>query len=194
MIEAVVLAAGKGKRMGRSKPLVAVDGVSSLTRVIRTLKQAGIERIIVVLGHEASKIRRAVDLDGCEVVVNADYKTGMASSLKTGIEALSETAEGFLILHADMPYLSSSTVRAVLDRARDGAKIVAPTYQESRGFPVYLHRSCLPELLPPLTGDIGARRYLDAHKQDLVLIPVDDPGAVWDIDCPKDLKRERGMR
>jgi CTP:molybdopterin cytidylyltransferase MocA len=194
MIEAVVLAAGKGKRMGRLKPLVPVDGVSSLTHVIRVLKEAGIERIIVVLGHGASEIRSAVDLDGCSVVVNPDYASGMASSLKTGIEALSGAAEGFLILHADMPYLSSSTVRAVVDRAERGAKIVAPRYQNTRGFPVYFHRSCLTELLPTLTGDIGARRYLDTHAQDLVLIPVDDPGVVQDIDRPRDLGRRRAVR
>lgn len=194
MIEAVVLAAGKGERMGWLKPLVAVDGVPSLARVVRTLKEVGIERIIVVLGHKASEIRSAVDLHGCRVVVNPDYESGMAGSLKTGIEALSEAAEGFLIFHADMPYITSSTVRSVLDRAGNGAKIAAPRYQKIRGFPVYLHRSCLTELLPTLTGDIGARRYLDTHKQDLVLVSVDDPGALRDIDSLEDLGEDGGAR
>ena len=193
MIEAVVLAAGKGGRMGRLKPLVTVDGATSLAHVIRTLKESGMKRIVVVLGHQASEIRNALDLDDCSVVVNPDYESGMASSLKTGIAALSEATEGFLIFHADMPYISASTVRAVVDQVERGAKIVAPRYRNTRGFPVYFHRSCLPELLLTLTGDIGARRYLETHDENLVLIPVEDPGVVRDIDTPEDLE-EGGAR
>lgn len=188
MIEAIVLAAGMGERMGSLKPLVPIGGVPALTLVIQTLKRAGVTRIIVVLGHGANEIRSTVDLDGCRVVVNPDYESGLASSLKTGIEALSEGAEGVLVLHVDMPYLCAETVRAVLDRVENGVKIAAPTYRGTRGFPVYFHRSCLLDLLPTLTGDIGARRYLETHHDDLVLIPVDDPGVARDIDTPEDLK------
>ena len=193
MIEAVVLAAGMGERMGSLKPLVSIGGVPALALVVRTLKRAGVARIIVVLGHRADEVRAAIGLDGCAIVVNPDYKTGMASSLKAGIGALSERAEGCLVLHADMPYLSAETVRAVLDRVGNGVKIAAPTHHGVRGFPVYLGRSTFPELLTGLTDDIGARRYLEAHKEDLVRIPVEDSGAVRDVDTPEDLK-ERGAR
>lgn len=187
MIEAIVLAAGKGERLGAIKPLVRIDGEPALARVICALKAAGIERIVVVLGYAAGAIQSKVDLTGCRVVVNHNYKKGMGSSLALGIESLSEKAQGFLILHADMPYVKESTIGTVVGQARQGARIVAPIYRDRRGFPVYLHRSCCGELLPTLTGEIGARRFIEAHPQDLVLVKVDDPGAVRDIDRLEDL-------
>jgi nicotine blue oxidoreductase len=194
MIEAIVLAAGQGERLGRIKPLVPIDGVPALARVVQTVKAAGIERIIVVLGHAASEIQATVPLNGCRVVVNPHFEDGMASSLKTGIAALAKKADGFLILHADMPYLLPQTVRVVLAQAREGMKIVAPAFRGRRGFPVYLHATCLPKLVPILTGETGARQYIEEHRDDLVLVPVDDEGAVHDIDRVEDLRRKGGKR
>jgi CTP:molybdopterin cytidylyltransferase MocA len=114
MIEAIVLAAGKGERLRMIKPLIMINGETALARVIRTLKKAQIERIAVVLGHAAKTVLRDVNLTGCKVVINQNYKMGMASSLALGIESLSAKAQGFLILHADMPYIKEETIRAVL--------------------------------------------------------------------------------
>ncbi len=185
--EAIVLAAGKGERMGTVKPLVEIDGVPALARVVATLHRAGIEHILVVLGYAAKKIAREVDLSNERVVLNPDYESGMGSSLACGIKSLALETTGFLVLHADMPYVTEETVRAVLARAREGGFIVAPIYRGKRGFPVCLNRSCCEELLPTLIGEIGAREYIASHLDDLVLVEVDDPGCVWDIDRPEDL-------
>ncbi len=186
-VEAIVLAAGKGERMGTVKPLVEIDGVPALARVVAMLHRAGIERILVVLGYAAKKIEREVDLSHERVVVNSNYANGMGSSLALGIKFLALETTGFLILHADMPYITEGTVRAVLARAQEGGPIVAPTYRGKRGFPVYLDHSCCDELLPTLAGETGAREYIASHLDDLVLVEVDDPGCVWDIDRPEDL-------
>ena len=185
--EAIVLAAGKGERMGTVKPLVEIDGAPALARVVATLHRAGIERILVVLGYAAKTIEREVDLSNERVVLNFNYESGMGSSLALGIKSLAPETTGFLILHADMPYVMGGTVRAVLARAREGGLIVAPTYRGKRGFPVYLDRSCCEELLPTLVGETGAREYIAFHLDDLVLVEVDDQGCVWDIDRPEDL-------
>jgi CTP:molybdopterin cytidylyltransferase MocA len=186
-VEAIVLAAGKGERMGTIKPLVEIDGVPALARVIATLHRAGIERIIIVLGYAAKKIAREVDLSNERIVLNPDYESGMGSSLALGIESLAPETIGLLVLHADMPYVTEETVRAVLARAREGGRILAPIYRGKRGFPVYLDCSCCEELLPTLVGETGAREYIASHLDDLVLVEVDDPGCVWDIDRPEDL-------
>lgn len=191
MIEAIVLAAGKAERFGATKPLVDVDGAPSLERVLGSLRAAGIERIIVVLGHDADRIEAAVDLRGCRVVRNPNYETGMASSLRAGLQAVSSEAEGALVIHADMPYVSSETVTAVVARARAGARIAAPRVSARRGFPVYLRADTFGEVLPTLRGETGARAYLAAHAEELVLVDVRDSGAVRDIDRPADLARGR---
>ncbi len=191
MIEAIVLAAGKGERLGAIKPLIRIDGESALTRVIERAHAAGVDQIIVVLGHKAEVIRQEIDLAGCRVVINPDYESGMGSSLALGISALSRRAEGFLILHADMPYIREETVRAVLARAEAGAHIIAPIYRGRRGFPVYLRRSCCEELLSTLVGETGARAFIASHPNELVLVEVDDSGCIWDIDRMEDLRTER---
>lgn len=190
MIGAIILAGGEGRRMGAVKPLLKIDGVPALARVIGALRAAGVEEIIVVLGHAADQVRSGVDLPGCRVVVNPDYKSGMASSLRAGIAALPPGATGLLILHADMPYISPGTIAAVTAAARSGARIAAPVYRGKRGFPVYIDRACFPGLIATLVGNVGARVYIAAHPEDLVEIPVEDPGAVTDLDTPEDLKKE----
>ncbi len=190
MIEAIVLAAGRGERLGTIKPLVPIDGEQALTRVIHTIKEAGIKDIVVVLGHAAEMVQAQVDFTGCRVVINPRYETGMAGSLIRGIESVSPAAQGVLIFHADMPTVRAETIRAVIQRAKQGARIAAPSRRGQRGFPVFLHRSCFQELLPTLTGDVGARRYISSHAEELVLVEVDDQGAIRDIDRPEDLREE----
>ena len=190
MIEAIVLAAGRGERLGTIKPLVSIDGEPALIRVIRTIRKAGVEQIIVVLGHAAETVQAQVDLTDCRVILNPRHKTGMASSLIHGIESVSPAAQGVLIFHADMPTVRAETIRAVVQRAEQGARIVAPSYRGQRGFPVFLHRSCLQELIPTLIGDVGAQRYISTHAEELILVEVDDPGAIRDIDRPEDLREK----
>jgi len=190
MIGAIVLAAGEGRRLGRVKPLVSIDGKPALSRVIAALQVAGVEEPVVVLGHAAAEIQEKIDLSGCNVVINRNYRAGMASSLRVGISAVSGKARGVLILHSDMPYITPETIRKVIAKAEAGELLVAPSFRGRRGFPVYVARECFPELLSTLKGEIGARAYIAAHPEALVLVPVGDPGAVTDIDRPQDLEEE----
>lgn len=187
MIEAIVLAAGLGTRMGRVKPLVPIAGETALAIVIRRLCAAGIGRSIVVLGHQAETVRTTVDLSACRVVRNFAPERGLASSLLLGIRAVSPDAMGTLVLHADMPAVSAETIRLVLDVARAGARIAAPRYHGRRGFPVFLSHACFGELEETLAGDSGARDYIDRHRESVRLIEVDDSGCVLDFDTPEDL-------
>ena len=186
-IEAIVLAAGKGERMGSIKPLIDIDGTSALQRVVQTLDHVAVDRITVVLGYHAEEIKASVDLSGCRIVINEDYETGMGSSVSRGARLVSSTSMGFLIAHADMPYIEETSVAKVVEIAKTGARIVAPAYQGRRGFPVYLQIDCLMELLPTLKGEIGARDYISAHSDEVVIVEVDDPGVVRDIDWPEDV-------
>lgn len=88
MIAGLILAAGESSRMGRDKALLPYRGRTFLETIVNTLREAGIERIAVVLGHHAEEIQRAVSLEGVEVVVNPDYKLGQTSSLQCGLRAL----------------------------------------------------------------------------------------------------------
>lgn len=192
-IEAVVLAAGSGSRMGRIKPLVLINGEPALEIVLRRLRDAGLPSPIVVLGDDADDIQRAIDLADARVIVNDHPARGMSSSLALGLTAVSEEAQGALIFHADMPFLTARTIRRIISTARAGARIAAPVYRGTRGFPVYLARSCFRELVTTLVGDAGARGYLAAHADNVSRIEVEDAGCVVDIDRPEDLALHQGV-
>ncbi len=195
MIDAIVLAAGLATRMGEIKPLTPIEGEPALSRILRTVGAVGIVRPIVVLGsRSAQQIEEAIDLAECVVVQNDEPEAGMSRSLRLGLEAVSPKATGILVLHADMPFVRTETVRAVLDCAEEGAQIAAPIHRERRGFPVFFHRSCLSGLQRSLSGDVGGRAYIKAHREELVLIDVADPGCVYDIDRPADLAAWKGDR
>ena len=190
--EAVVLAAGLGSRMGRIKPLVPIHGRPSLAHVLDRLADAGVEKPIVVLGHGAKEIRRNIDLSKTRIVMNDTPSHGMASSLVIGLRAISEHAAGALVLHADMPFVTASTIRAVVETAADGALLSAPRFQGRRGFPVYFAKPCFSELIAGLHGEIGGREYIETHKKDLVSVDVNDEGILVDIDRPEDVPVQTG--
>jgi CTP:molybdopterin cytidylyltransferase MocA len=192
MIQAIVLAAGFGKRMGRTKPLIDVDGQPALAVVLGRIRTAGVSRPIVVLGHRETEIRAAVDLSGCRVTVNLLPERGMGSSLAAGIAALPGETDGVLVFHADMPFVRARTIRAVLSAAAAGARIAAPAHLGRRGFPIFFHRSCLSGLLETLDGDEGGRAYVRDQGSDVTLVNVDDPGCVSDLDHPSDFARSEG--
>lgn len=187
MIDAIVLAAGLGTRMGCVKPMVRIAGEAALAIVIRRLRASGIDRPIIVLGRQAEAVRTAVDLSGCKLVRNSNPERGLASSLLLGIQAVAPDARGVVVLHADMPAVSVETIRLVLDAAAAEAQIAAPQYHGRRGFPVYLSRACFGELEETLTGDSGARDYIERHRGSVRLIDVEDAGCVLDFDTPEDL-------
>lgn len=186
-VKGIVLAAGLGTRLGQVKPLLLVDGIPALARAIAALREGGVDRIVVVLGSAAEEICGTVDLSSCRVVVNPEYAVGLSTSLRAGIASLAPESEGCLILHADLPWISPSTVRAVLARAEAGAPLARATYRGLPGFPVFLHRSTFAGLVPTLAGDRGAKEYLAEHAAEVEKVEVDDPGAVLDVDWPEDV-------
>ena len=193
MIDAIVLAAGLATRMGEIKPLTPIEGEPALSRILHMVGAAGIVRPIVVLGsRSAQQIEQAIDLTECVVVINDVPEAGMSRSLRLGLEAVSPEATGILVLHADMPFVRTETVRTVMRAADRGAQIAAPFHLEQRGFPVFFHRSRLSGLLRSLSGDVGGRAYIEAHRKELMPVDVADPGCVYDIDRPEDLAAWKG--
>ena len=192
MIQPIVLAAGLGTRMGASKALMPIDGTPALAIVLRTIKKAGLQSPIVVLGQDADTIRQSVDVSSCTIVVNPQPERGMSQSLRLGLRAIDDTATGILTFHVDMPFLSSQTIRAIRQSVGSTIRIAAPFHDGKRGFPVYFARSVIPALVDSLSGDRGGRRFLEQHGDELCRVAVADPGCVFDIDRPSDLKAWKG--
>jgi molybdenum cofactor cytidylyltransferase len=187
----VVLAAGGSTRMGEPKQLIRINGVPLVRRASLVAVEARLGRVFVVLGAEREAIRPAIaDLD-LSMVVNADWREGLASSLRAGVEAVLcelPAARGLIAMPADQPRLTAEHLRALdaTQRAR-GAAIVASDYGDHRGPPAYFARAEFPALAA-LRGDAGARGLLGGPAVETVAAP---PGSGFDVDRPEDLERFR---
>ena len=188
-VSAVVLAAGASRRMGRVNKLLAeIDGVPMIYRAVETALRSNAAEVVVVSGHQADPLRRA--LSGLEprFIHNSSYRQGLATSLMSGIGAVSPSIAGAVVLLGDMPRLSADTVNALIARffADHGKNICRPVFGGRPGNPVLWPRAWFSEILD-IRGDIGARRLLERDDAQASSVEVDDPGIHFDIDEPQDL-------
>ncbi len=186
----VVLAAGLGRRMGGpEKLLLPVRGLPLVRHAVRTLLDAGLSPVVVVVGEGAGGEAVGKALSGLPVrlVVNPRAREGMGTSLATGVSSLPpETREAAVVL-GDMPRVEPETLRRLLERRREtGAGIAVPTWQGRRGHPVVFDLRRYREELGALEGDEGARAVLAANRSDVLEVEAGDPGVVADVDTPED--------
>jgi CTP:molybdopterin cytidylyltransferase MocA len=182
----LVLAAGGGSRYGMPKALVDWHGRLLVQHAVDTLTAAGCSDVLVVLGAEAARVRSAAP-DLPRTVENPDWRTGMGSSLRTGLAALAGlAAEAAVVLLADMPGVTPEAVRRVTAPAGPAALAVGG-YDGRRGHPVLLGRDHWAGVSAAATGDRGARDYLRAHHDQVTVVEVGDVADDRDIDVPADL-------
>jgi molybdenum cofactor cytidylyltransferase len=184
VIAAIVLAAGASTRMGRAKQLLPLPGGTVLSVVVSQLLDSPVDRVVVVLGHEAESIRRSARIPSeprVAVVQNPEYAEGMASSLRRGIAAAAD-AEAVVIALGDQPAIEPDLVRRLVEAFRAGAPLAVPMQGDQRGHPVLFGRPLYPALLA-LRGDVGAREVLARHWAEAAKI---EAPTLPDIDTAQD--------
>ena len=199
-IAAIILAAGLSSRFeagpDETKLVTALFG-KPLVRLVADAALASRTRpVLVVTGHAAAQVEAALENLGLSFVSNPDYRTGLASSLKTGIAALPETAAGALILLADMPCVSASLIDRLIQAFEDSARTplaVVPVRAGLRGNPVLIGRGLFDDI-KRLEGDRGARALLEAAGNDVLECLVDDDAIEIDIDTKEALRHLRAVR
>ena len=185
-IAAIILAAGGSRRLGQPKQLVRVGDETLLERTIRVVREAGVDDVSVVLGAQSEVIQARVDLSEVRVIVNSEWESGIASSIRAGVGAVGAEAMAVMLLVCDQPKLMSEHVGALLDayaNARDRG-IAASLYAGVAGIPAIFPASEFERLLA-LRGDSGARALLRDPECPLVTVPFD--GGDVDVDTPADL-------
>lgn len=193
MIPGIVLAGGRSSRMGRPKALLPIGsgGESFFDRVTRTLLDAGIEEIVVVVGADAEAIRAGVrPLSGVHIIDNPDYEQGQLTSLLTGLRAIDlGRASAALITLIDVPLVSAATVRTLIAAQRErGAPVVRPVSKGRHGHPVIFGRELFAELQRADPAH-GAKPVVRAHAAEMIEVPIEDEGAFTDIDTREDYER-----
>jgi xanthine dehydrogenase accessory factor len=175
--------------MGRAKALVPLAGRPLLDHVLSAVRRSRARDIVVVLGHDAERIRREVALDGARVVVNLRYAEGMSTSIRAGVRAAGPGSQAFLVVLGDQPLVAPATLDTLIDRwSATGAKILIPTFRGARGNPVLLDRSISSEI-EKIAGDQGCRAIFPGHAGEIAEVEVDDPGVLIDVDTEEQVGR-----
>ena len=191
----IILAAGESRRMGRPKTLLDWSGETVLDHMIGLLAEA-CQPVIVVLGHQAGRVRSAAGRAGQAVfVVNSEFTEGMPSSLQCGLRAVPEDAEGVMFTPADHPAVRAATVQAIARALHESeAPLAVPAYRGRRGHPVAIRRALAAELLE-LPTTARASDVIQKHLAAARLVEIDDAGIIEDMDDPAAydrLRREAG--
>ena len=189
-VAGVVLAAGAGSRLGQPKALLRLGGELLLDRAVRTLRAAGCDAGRGRAGRQcAEDALAAVDITGIEVVTNPDWPTGMGSSLRAGLQAVSGRADAAMVFLVDQPGTTVATVERLVAAWRADGRAAVATYDGAPRNPVLLPATTWAEVAASAVGDRGARAWLRAHPGEVSEVACDDVGSADDIDTAADLRR-----
>ena len=196
MVSAVVLAAGMSTRMGRNKLLLTFRDKPLVVHAVDTLLASKAGEIIVVLGYESEKVwDRLEDYAGqisnggqrrrVRLVKNPDYRDGLSTSVRTGVQAVSPEAEAIMIYLADQPLLEPGDVDRIIEAfataKADDKMIVVPFFKEERGNPVVLDASLRDSILG-IIGDVGCKGVIKRYPEKVYAIEMENDHVVRDVD------------
>jgi molybdenum cofactor cytidylyltransferase len=196
-VAAVLLAAGSSTRMGENKLLLSIDGQTVVARAARAAAAAGLDPIVVVLGHEAERVRAALDGLACQTVINPDHARGKGTSLQAGVRAIASAAaaDATVVMLADMPFVTAEMLAEVAARYRAGADTGAPPpmvvslYGDVNAPPILYDRALWGELLG-LPAEACGKEMVRRHRHEAVALSWPE-AALTDIDRPEDYARVR---
>jgi molybdenum cofactor cytidylyltransferase len=184
----IVLAAGQSRRMGKNKLLLPFEGEALVRRACRRALAAGLDPLIVVLGHESERVQRELAGVECRCVVVSDPGGDMSRSLHCGLLSLPPDAAAVIVMLADMVHVSEHMVQALRDAARgSAASLICSRYGETVAPPVFFRRALFTELLAS-TGEGCGKSVIERHREDALCIdwPV---AALTDVDTPEEFAR-----
>lgn len=183
-VSAVIAAAGLSSRMRDFKPLVQVGGETIISRIIRSMREAGVGEIVVVGGYRASELERELKPHAVRFVLNRSYaETQMLNSLKIGVASLAEPCDRLFLSPGDVPLMRAETLKAMLCQP---GKAIRPVCGGKTGHPLLVDAALIPALLD-YKGAGGLNGALTSLSVGPVDLSVDDRGCTLDADTHEDL-------
>jgi len=174
MISAILLAAGQSKRMGDENKLVKnFQGIPLIKHSVRNILASFIGELIIVLGHQKEIIEKLIDKnEKIKFVFNQDFESGIATSIKTGLNHLSEETEAFFICLGDMPMVNKDIFNLLI-KSKNNREIIVPTYKNKQGNPILFSKSMKKKIMT-IEGNVGAKKILELNKDKILNIETND--------------------
>ena len=189
MIAAIVPAAGMSTRMGRNKLLLAFKGKPLIAQAVDTLLQSEVDEVVVVIGHEADKVKAELQGRQVTIVENPNYGQGMSTSIRVGLGAVSSGTTAIMIYLADQPLLEAQDVnrltRAFAEARERNKSIVVPFFRGQRGNPVILDAS-YKEAILDVVGEAGCKRVIKRNPDKVLVVEMETDHVVRDVDRIED--------
>jgi molybdenum cofactor cytidylyltransferase len=187
-VAAILLAAGRSRRMGAFKPLLRFGKRTVIETCINNLREAGVETLVVVLGKREAEMRARLAHLPIVFAVNPDPQSEMGASIARGVERLPVETSSLLIALVDHPAVPPEVVRFLIDEwRRTGACFLVPTYQGRGGHPVLVDYRFREELRG-LDRERGLRALFDRHREEVLRVEVSSPYVARDIDTWDDYR------
>jgi CTP:molybdopterin cytidylyltransferase MocA len=192
VVGAVLLAAGAGSRLGhKPKSLLELGGVPLIRRQLIALSGAGVDEVVVVLGHHAELIDPVVQAFPVTVVRNPNPDDGQVSSQRVGLAALSGKLDAVIVALADQPLLNAQDITALIGAFKkrpEGSSVVYPQVNGERGNPVMFSAEVREQILAG-AANVGCRQWQAAHADAVAPFVTDNRRYKVDIDTPEDIER-----
>ena len=189
MLSAILLAAGESKRMGALKQLMPLGKNTLLEQAVDNILNSSVDETIVVVGHRAEEVSKAIASRPVKIMLNPNYQQGMSTSIIAGLTMVDPKAQAVMLALADQPLVESGTINQLIDAFnRHDKGIAVPTHRGKRGNPVIFSIKYKEELLK-LKGDIGGREIIKNHPDDVLEVAVDSESVITDIDTQDDYQQ-----
>jgi molybdenum cofactor cytidylyltransferase len=179
MISAILLAAGLSKRMGGENKLTKeIEGIPLIKRSVKNIIASAVDELIIVLGYQKEIIEKLIDKnEKIKFIFNKNFESGIASSIKTGLNHLSENTKAFFICLGDMPMVNQKTYNKLIEY-KNNKEIIVPTYKGKQGNPVLFPKSMKKKLIMTIQGDFGAKKILELNKNKLLNLETNDENII----------------
>ena len=186
-VAAIILAAGRSRRMGKFKPLLPFGNQTVIESCVSNLRAAGVSEIVVVVGHRAEDVRETLMSALVNFVVNPNPDSEMSASIALGVGALTNGPGAVLLTPVDHPAIDPETIGLLIEKWRGGAKLIQPDFKGKGGHPVLIDLSYRDEL-KCLDPGAGLRGFFNQHRAAVLRLAVDTPFVARDMDTWEDYR------
>ncbi len=196
MISSILLAAGQSKRMnGENKLIKEINGVPLINHAIENILGSAVDEIVIIVGFEKEIIENIIKKNKkIKIIYNKDFKTGISSSIKIGLNNISNKSEDFFISLGDMPNVNQNIYNKLIKakykynkklKIEYKKEIIIPTYEGKEGNPI-LFSKFMKEKVMDIEGDFGAKKIIELNKKKVLNIPFKNRGIILDFDRRED--------
>ena len=187
-IAGIILAAGSGVRMDKTKQLLLFKNKPLLSHVIKNARQSNFYETVVVLGHCADEIKKTINFSGTKTIINSEYLKGQSTSLIKGLANISPVCDAAMFLLGDQPLITPSTLNTIIQAFNTSKSPIAiHYYNNTRGNPVIIAKSLFNEL-KLLSCDTGPRILFKKFQKSILKVPIADNAVLFDVDTKADYK------